>query len=103
MGRLIEEDAFVERITKLQEEIAENSECYHDDAEIVEVLDYVLVLLGEQSTIEAKPVVHGRWQCVFENNMGRKVGWCSNCGFLEEVNNYCPNCGAKMDGGNQNE
>lgn len=49
----------------------------------------------------AEPVRHGRW--VF---MGL---WeeCSGCGYAISVDdkrtNYCPNCGAKMDGGDKNE
>jgi len=47
--------------------------------------------------VDAEPVAHGRWQCVFTTNAGGKAGWCSNCGFLKDVDNYCPNCGARMD------
>ncbi len=50
---------------------------------------------------DVAPVVHGRW-----NNMDgyktRKV--CSECGWdvpeYGKFYSYCPNCGAKMDGGN---
>lgn len=50
------------------------------------------------------PVVHGRW-----NNMDgyktRKV--CSECGWdvpeYGKFYSYCPNCGAIMDGGDNNE
>ena len=51
-------------------------------------------------TVDAVPVVHGRW-----NNMDgyktRKV--CSECGWdvpeYGKFYSYCPNCGAKMDRG----
>lgn len=57
--------------------------------------------LFEIPTVDAVPVVHGRW-----NNMDgyktRKV--CSECGWdvpeYGKFYSYCPNCGAKMDGGN---
>lgn len=55
------------------------------------------------------PVVHGRWGAIFEKlwNVEFEVvtGFeCSNCGHLEGFElNYCPNCGAKMDGGNDAE
>ena len=58
-------------------------------------------LLEKAPTVDAVPVVHGRW-----NNMDgyktRKV--CSECGWdvpeYGKFHSYCPNCGAKMDGGN---
>jgi len=54
-------------------------------------------------TIDAKPVRHGKWKHV--PGMNSK---CSECGRYFPVKefesrpfdiNYCPNCGAKMDGG----
>lgn len=48
-------------------------------------------------TVDAVPIVHGRWG---------KFGYdlrCSVCGVYQSgfyigMTNYCPNCGAKMDG-----
>ena len=49
-------------------------------------------------TIDAVPVVHGRW--VFDRPNHYK---CSECDAMwsgiVRFMNYCPNCGAKMDGG----
>ena len=52
--------------------------------------------------LDAVEVVHGRW--VLKETMIRspfaKNAYCSEC--YEETSythNYCPNCGAKMDGG----
>ena len=47
------------------------------------------------------PVKHGHWVKEKSNVL---IHWhcsvCKNCYYLEEPNaNYCPNCGAKMDGG----
>ena len=56
-------------------------------------------------TVDAVEVVHGRWIWNEENEC-----WvCSNCEMSALNNyrgnstdsNYCPNCGAKMDGGNE--
>lgn len=48
------------------------------------------------STVDAVEVVHGRW-----NPCGSCGYRCSKCDFwvtFRSLNNYCPNCGAKMDG-----
>lgn len=63
----------------------------------------------EMPTVDAVEVVHGEWlQMEFWPNGGT---WrCSECGrqimFLEgtpitEEMHYCPQCGAKMDGGDK--
>lgn len=51
--------------------------------------------------VEIRQVVHGQW-------IGSGYDFsCSNCGvyqtYLTGRTNYCPNCGAKMDGGENNE
>ena len=44
---------------------------------------------------DVAPVRHARWK-----RYGRNLGECSNCGEIVNIRyNYCPNCGAKMDGG----
>lgn len=53
--------------------------------------------LGEQPTVEAMPVVHGRWD---KNHPDDTVYYCTNCLIPQDwPTNYCPSCGAKMDGG----
>ena len=51
--------------------------------------------------IDVAPVVHGRWDVVEGRRLDNAI--CSNCGrrfqaYYEEYH-FCPNCGAKMDGG----
>ena len=52
------------------------------------------------------PVRHGHW--ISKNNHGYEwIFVCSNCDYVDgypfnERPNYCPNCGAKMDGGIEN-
>ena len=55
------------------------------------------------------PVVHGRWIEGAENfTCGNHNAECSVCGCniswngIDEDWNFCPNCGAKMDGGAEN-
>ena len=44
---------------------------------------------------DVAPVRHAMWK-----RYGKNLGECSECGEIVSVrSNYCPNCGAKMDGG----
>ena len=57
-------------------------------------------------TADVAPVVHGRWEVIHVQNHWDKAR-CSACKRLFESyewgSNYCPVCGAKMDGGADNE
>ena len=51
-------------------------------------------------TIEAEPVRHGRWETNSDRPDSLICSICK-CGFdmwKHDPHNYCPNCGAKMDG-----
>ena len=76
-------------------------------------LEYVFKWLSEEFEIEdapaadVAPVVHGRWEPCFDENCRCRWGFgkCSNCGqeyYAHAIDHYkyCPNYGAKMDGGN---
>lgn len=68
-------------------------------------------------TVDAKPVVHGRWVDRYGGKYANPLYECSECkkpaptkceydvlGSLEwhyDLTPYCPNCGAKKDGGNE--
>lgn len=63
---------------------------------------WVLTVLDCAPTIDAAPVVHGRW---LKDRDGDE--YCSKCSRYMPVSevtgdpsahDYCPNCGAKMDG-----
>lgn len=75
-----------------------------------EVYDQVLQVIAEAPTEDAVEVVHGRWKPYHEADIGYdEYGVrCSKCGFEVEdhevkfIMHYCPNCGAKNDGGSAN-
>lgn len=52
-------------------------------------------------SVDAAPVVHGRW--IEKSYLLGTTRYCSECGenygMPHGVFNYCPHCGAKMDGG----
>lgn len=53
--------------------------------------------------VEAEPVRHGRWRFCGEDRWNDAFE-CSECGKIAmENSDYCPHCGAKMDGGNNVE
>ena len=65
-------------------------------------------LIDEQPTVEAEPVRHGRWIPVDPDKYDFATEWCcSECDkdvfvtwYGKECDyGYCPNCGARMDGG----
>lgn len=58
----------------------------------------LLGLIDNAPTVDAVPVVHGH-----KVDDGGFYARCSQCdGVLPLCANYCPNCGAKMDGGADN-
>ena len=65
-------------------------------------------LLDEIPAADVAPVRHGRWIDAYpdiEPNPMFMYGICSECGFEQGISkylSYCPNCGAKMDGGDGN-
>ncbi len=56
-------------------------------------------LIEDAPTVDAVEVVHGRWKFACVHN-GKPHYKCTNChhAFPFANVNYCPNCGAKMDG-----
>lgn len=61
---------------------------------VTELNDKIAELIREKN-VDAVPVRHGRW------DFDMSGAWCSVCGEYSEGEwNYCPNCGAKMDGEN---
>lgn len=65
-------------------------------------VDHAIGVVNETPAADVAPVVHGEWVVCGD---GENVPWmCSHCGkttahkYKVMYGNYCPNCGARMDG-----
>lgn len=115
MARLIDADALKENCYKKMDELMESTS-EHLPAEALSIL-CGFTLIDSAPTIDAVEVVHGEW--IVKENHG--TGWyritCSECGedvtstapcigfmpIVEVLWDYCPYCGAKMDGEREGE
>lgn len=87
MARLIDADELKEKLK---------------DMDIVLVKHDVEDWIDEQPTVDAEPVRHGKW-ILYPDNQSKVVEAddCSVCGaqwIFGKKCDYCPSCGAKMDG-----
>ena len=86
------------------------------DTDQIALIDMVREDIGNAPTVDAVEVVHGRWDTTcLTGGFAEEWGYvCSVCGCTvsdesglgkyqgsNQQLNYCPNCGAKMDGGNE--
>lgn len=92
-----------EEINKAMKEVCDDPSCpMHVAAEIAQIIDCA-------PTADVAPVVHGRWEYnpPTINTYGQLK--CSICNWwtldpsVDRSYSYCPNCGAKMDGGADND
>lgn len=77
--------------------------CVENGEGFVLFLDKLFEMIDEQPTIEAEPVKHGKWIGHFNDLWPSETTQeCSVCHKEEYISmfhdNYCPNCGARMDG-----
>ena len=61
----------------------------------------MFALVQKAPVVDAVEVVHARWVDPCINKYGHPCHHCSACRFKasQKDRNFCPNCGAKMDGG----
>lgn len=83
MARLIDADEFERFLMNLPDEVLCEGCCY-----------VIVNEMRKQPTIEAEPVMHGKWF-----DVGSLSCRCNRCGCKNShETDYCPNCGARMDG-----
>ena len=93
--RLIDANALAEQVDNLCADWNEN--WIGNDNQSFILHSDVSDLICDAPTVDAVEVVHGRW---IQSEPGYKL--CSHCmadvAIYSGHRNYCPNCGAKMDG-----
>lgn len=102
MAEYIEREAAIAIIEEKQKELCPvgrygRGYVYGSDREKYDAWDEIIDALENIPAADVAPVVHGRW--VFG---GDGCVICSKCNEEESNDNHrnsCPNCGAKMDGG----
>lgn len=78
--------------------------CYYHGDRILAAL--TCIVEGQEvnpvSPADVAPVVHARW-IPFHSETAGDIQYCSNCEIGNAAkSDFCPNCGAKMDGGDGN-
>lgn len=107
--RLIDADDLRDKLVVLAKRLAKSYPCM-DYGELVKG---VIDVIDKSPTVDAEPVRHGQWVEMYQEEvMFEGVYKCSHCGEMysftdgtpeDNKYNYCPHCGAKMDGGAENE
>ena len=101
MPRLIDADELMKKARRMYGE----SEVFSIDP--VGLRAVLLDDIYRAPTIDAEPVRHGRWVAVpsFDVMTGKayKCSECNKMRYGSFMPNYCQNCGAKMDGGKDND
>ena len=67
------------------------------------IADCIASEIATLPAADVVPVVHGKWM-PFHSEAAGDIQYCSACeiGF-DAKTDYCPHCGAKMDGGADND
>lgn len=93
--RLIDADVLKATISKY--EFNSPNERYKQGGECV-LNFYMPKIIDDAPTVDAVPVRHGRW--IRSGGNKYPIYTCFECKYpSSEKTNFCPNCGARMDGG----
>ena len=91
---------YIEReVLKQQLQLESYCNYIHTLEDVLNIIDFV-------SAANVAPVVYSYWEHKIANDR-ENIGICHNCKYpiswFWEQAKYCPNCGAKMDGGADHE
>lgn len=101
MTEYIEREAISEKIRKYYYKNPPNSS-YGEGFD--RGLDRAQRAILDAPAADVAPVRHGDWEIVLGSN-GKEYMVCTCCRVSQDLTGvftYCPNCGARMDGGSEN-
>ena len=95
--RLIDANALNEKVGKLAERYAAQGRMV-----VAEDYNFIRTVLMTVPTVDAVEVVHARWEMASETMPIYRCTVCKERNLFKNgdnvLSNYCPNCGATMDG-----
>lgn len=106
MAEYIEKHKAVNLLTYLENEFQQFKPFKGFEHAMYRKLCETEIAIGKLPAADVVPVVHGKW--IESANFDTGFWVCSKCRFVSEaiaahkLYGYCPNCGAKMDGGADN-
>lgn len=102
--RLIDGSALLKELRKVQKECEKDGQEMGGESVLIAVgLDDACDIVKSVPTVDAKPVLHGRWVKKEYKSVDSVLWLCSECNrraadkFEIRSWKYCPSCGAKMD------
>ena len=89
--------------TKRYHGVVYTKDLFSENSQEIPYLQAAKVLreASDAPAADVTPVVHGRWVTHYRSGTTVAEGYVSTCCDMwnNRKSNYCPNCGAKMDGG----
>ena len=106
MAELIDREELRERIYERFGKTSTKVIATVEEGRITSDWAFLEPFLNAAKTVDAEPIRHGHW--IWLEPYGALLTHCrkcSECGEIkaQEATNFCPNCGALMDGGAEND
>ena len=103
MSEYIEREALQKLFNEVSTSLLCKKELAKDTEHMIRAFLMVTEMIQDAPAADVVPVVHGRWEYIGTDKNGH-VYRCANCAGrigLDYETEYCPNCGAKMDLGEE--